>query len=623
MTSDNGIIQQLAQTGLYSELDLHFGRFMAELSEGEEETTVAMSAVLVSNYRRKGDVCLDITRFAGLPLHDALNGTNAMVCPEITEWREKLLASKVVGLPGERYPMILDGKNRLYLYRYWLYEKNLSDLIKARTMATCVPDMDHESIKAHLKKYFPKTDDDRTDWQMVAAAVATLKNFCVVSGGPGTGKTYATAKILAMILGQPRKKAWRFFLCAPTGKAAARLSEAISEAKVTLDCDENILQAIPAEAKTIHRMLRPIRGTPYFHYNAENRLPVDVVVVDEASMVDLPLMSKLIQAIPDDAKLILMGDRNQLASVEAGSVLGDICGNKKQNGFSASFGLKIQEIIESVSETIIKDPPCASGIQDSILFFTKRYRFETGGGIHALSQAVNSGDPEKTLNILKKGEYPEIEWIIPSSMGEYHNWVRKKMLGKYKGLFHTEDPMEMIAGMDRCRVLCAVNQGPFGIHALNRLFESALQDRGFIHRLYRHQRSWYQGKPVMIIENEYELDLYNGDVGVTTRDKSGQKSYSVYFKDSGDGVRHYRTSRLPAHQEVYAMTIHKSQGSEFDEVLLILPGKDTPLLTRELLYTGITRAKQKLSILALESVIERTVSRDIERTSGLRDALWE
>jgi exodeoxyribonuclease V alpha subunit len=617
------IIRKLAETGFYSELDLHFGRFIAELSEGEEEAIVAMSAVLVSSYRQEGDVCLALERFAGLPLVVSPNREGSIICPGIKEWRENLLSSKVVGEPGERYPMILDEKNRLYLYRYWRYEKNLAELIKARTLGSYVQDVDQVLLKTHLKKYFAETDGNGTDWQMVAAVVAAFKRFCVISGGPGTGKTYAAAKILALILGQPRQKAWRVLLCAPTGKAAARLAQSISEVKDRLESDLGTIQDIPTESKTIHRMLKPVKGTPYFKYNAEHRLPADIVVVDEASMVDLPLMSKLIQAIPDDARLILMGDRDQLASVEAGSVLGDICGKKQQNGFSAPFGEKLQALIATGTEEMVSSHPYQSGIQDSILFFTKRYRFESGGGIHALSQAVNSGRPDETLKILKNGKFDEIEWITPSSMEAYRSWLRQKTVNRYRQLFHSADPEEMLACLDRFRVLCAVNQGPFGIHALNHVVESALQNKGLIRRFHRHQTAWYQGKPIMITENEYDLGLYNGDVGVACKHKDDGNSYSVHFKDSGEGPRHCRTSRLPAHHEVYAMTVHKSQGSEFDEVLIILPDKDSPLLTRELLYTGITRARQKLSILARESVIKSTVSRRIERASGLRDALWD
>jgi exodeoxyribonuclease V alpha subunit len=616
------IIQKLVETGSYSELDLHFGRFMGELSEYDEESIVAMSAILVSSYRRKGDVCLDIGRLAGSTLSAGLHEEDTIICPGLTAWRTKLLASRVVGSPGEMLPMILDEKDRLYLQRYWSYEKNLSELIKTRTMGTCVQDVDQELLRAHLRKHFPEAADDRIDWQMIAAAVAALKRFCVISGGPGTGKTYAVAKILALILGQPRHQGWRIFLCAPTGKAAARLAESIADAKMNLACAPDVIQTIPEEGQTIHRMLKTVKGTPYFHYNAENKLPADIVVVDEASMVDLPLMSKLIQAIPDDARLILMGDRDQLASVEAGSVLGDICGKKQQNEFSKSFGMKIRNLTESGAENIVDAHPYKSGIQDSIVFFTKRYRFETGGGIHALSQAVNSGDSETTLTILKENKYAEIEWIIPSTMDDYRRWVRQKILSRYKDLFISIDPMEMLACMDRFRILCAVNQGVFGIHALNRLAESTLQNKGFIRHYNLSQNMWYSGKPIMIAENEYDLGLYNGDVGVTTKEKDGDHGYFVNFKASGNALQRYQASRLPAYHKVYAMTVHKSQGSEFDEVLLVLPDKDTPLLTRELLYTGITRARQKLSILGLESVIKGAVSRRIERTSGLRDALW-
>jgi exodeoxyribonuclease V alpha subunit len=609
------IIKKLGGSDSFSELDLHFARFMAELSGNDEESVVALSAALVSSYRRRGDVCLDLARFAGSTLGAPLQGADAIVCPGLPAWRAKLLASRAVGSPGEMLPLILDGKNRLYLHRYWSYEKNLSEAIRARTMGACVQDADPEALKSHLKKIFPQAAGQGVDWQMTAAAVAALKRFCVISGGPGTGKTYAAARILALILSRPRPQGWRVFLCAPTGKAAARLAEAVADAKMNLVCDPEVARGIPEEGQTIHRMLKPVKGTPYFHYHAENKLPADIVLVDEASMVDLPLMSKLIQAVADDARLILMGDRDQLASVEAGSVLGDICGEKQHNGFSAPFGRKIRNLTEPGTRAIGEAHPYTSGIQDSIVFFTKRYRFETGGGIHALSQAVNSGDSAAAVQLLKEAGHSDIEWIRPAGIEEYRRRVMQKILGRYRDLFITEDPAEMLA--------CAVNQGPFGVLAVNHLAESVLQDQGFIRRLHPFRSTWYNGKPVMITENEYDLGLFNGDVGVAAEEKSGDHGYCVYFRKSGETLQRFGASRLPAYHEVYAMTVHKSQGSEFDEVLLILPERDNPLLTRELLYTGITRARQKLSILALEPVIESAVSRRVERTSGLRDALWE
>jgi exodeoxyribonuclease V alpha subunit len=616
-------MKRLRETGLFSELDLQFGRFMAELSQDDADGIVALSAALVSSYRRKGDVCLDIHRLAGSTLGAGLPGEETLSCPGLKLWRTKLLAAGVVGSPGAMVPLILDEKNRLYLQRYWSYERNLAERIKARTMGTGIQDEDAALLKARLKATFPRIAEKGTDWQMVAAAVAALKRFCVISGGPGTGKTYAVARMLALLLGLPRHSAWRVFLCAPTGKAAARLAESIAEAKKSLACDPKVIQAIPQEGWTIHRMLKPVKGTPYFHYHAGNRLPADIVIVDEASMVDLSLMSKLIQAIPDDARLILMGDRDQLASVEAGSVLGDICGKKHHNSFSAPFGMKLRDLTESGIDTVQDAHPYSSGIQDSIVFFTKRYRFETGGGIHALSRAVNSGDSEAALGLLKEEKHVEIEWIIPSMRETYRRRVLQKIASRYRSLFTSDNPLKMLACMDRFRILCAVNRGPFGVHALNRLAEFSLQNQVLGRRRDPLRNPWYTGRPVMITENEYNLGLYNGDVGVTLQEKGGERGYFVYFKDGGETLRCYRSSRLPACHEVYAMTVHKSQGSEFDEVLLVLPEKDTPLLTRELLYTGITRARRKLSILALESVIKAAISRRIVRRSGLQDALWE
>jgi exodeoxyribonuclease V alpha subunit len=617
------ILTKIDQSDYFSSIDRHFARFMTGLSK-QKDPIIGLSAALVSRNNREGDVCIDLTAFAGLALGSEAEVGQTLICPELSSWRKHLRESDLVGMPGETYPLIWDDADRLYLFRYWEYEKKLIDLIQLRTLSDG-GGIDLDKLKQHLDAFFPDTDDPGVDWQKQAAAVAVLKPFCVISGGPGTGKTYAIARILATLIEQHDSDGLRIYLTAPTGKAAARLAESIGMAKKQLICGSKILSAIPDSSFTIHRMLKPVKDTPYFIYNSENPLPADVVVVDEASMVDLPLMSKLIQALPETSRLILIGDRHQLASVQAGSVLGDICGDKIDNGFSNAFAQIMASVVDCNSDQLTSSYREKTGIQDSMVYFTKSYRFEKESGISVLSQAVNNGAADDVVDILKQGRYPEISWTPLSNHVDHHALLSKSIHAHYSKLGSQNDPQVALDQLNKFRILCAVNQGALGVDTLNAKAGAALTGDGEIQVPDGLSTGWYHGRPILITANDYTLGLFNGDVGIAMlQEMDSEKTCHVHFQSGPSGtIQRFAPSRLPRHQAVYAMTIHKSQGSEFDEVLLVLPEKDNPLLTRELLYTGITRARRKLSILASESVIRSAVSRQIERASGLRDALWK
>jgi len=616
------ILSKIDQSDYFSSIDRHFARFMTGLSK-QNDPVIGLSAALVSRNNREGDVCVDLTGFAGLPLGSEMEAGQTLICPELSSWRKHLRESDLVGKPGEFYPLIRDDADRLYLFRYWEYEKKLIDLIQSRTSHDG-GGIDLDKLKQHLEIFFPDTENSGVDWQRLAAAVAVLKPFCVISGGPGTGKTYAIARILATLIKQHDSDRLRIYLTAPTGKAAARLAESIGMAKKKLICDQKTLSAIPDISFTIHRMLKPVKDTPEFTYNRENPLPADVVVVDEASMVDLPLMSKLIQALPVTSKLILIGDRHQLASVQAGSVLGDICGDKIDNGFSKAFARTMADVAGCKPDQLTSSHKGKTGIQDSMVYFTRSYRFDKESGINVLSQAVNSGSADDALDILKQGHYPELRWHPLSNPVDHHALLSKFIYTHYHKLYRQNDPLEALDQLNKFRILCAVNQGALGVETLNAKAGATLTGDGEVRVPGSLSTAWYHGRPVLITANDYGLGLFNGDVGIAMLEElDTEKTCHVYFRNgSSETIQRFAPSRLPRHQAVYAMTIHKSQGSEFDEVLLVLPEKDNPLLTRELLYTGITRARRKLSILASESVIRGAVSRKIERASGLRDALW-
>jgi len=616
----------LYKSGLFTETDIHFAKFITDLSESNDPD-IFLGAALVSSATGNGNICLDLALVKKNLVMHKQDEELSVKLPELGGWLKKLKKSTVVGKPGDYCPLILDDCKRLYLYRYWEYEKILSDLIKSRIQED-VSNIDLSLLKDSIKRLFPesalKNLKDEINWQKIATITAVLKKFCVVSGGPGTGKTYVVVKIIAILLEQAKGKNLRIFLCAPTGKAAAKLGETITKEKENLNCNEKIKQKIPAETYTIHRMLRTISGSPYFRYNSENMLPADVVVVDEASMVDLALMSKLISAIPMTARLILIGDRDQLSSVEAGSVLGDICDRSGIYSFSQEYCRNIEKITGVNIGASIKELKKRQGLYDSIVVLQKSRRFSESSEIWKLSQAVNDGDWEEVLSLLKNAGGEQIKWEEFKAPKDNYSIIAKKIIDGYSDYLKENDPSTALELFNRFKLLCALRIGKYGAHSLNRLAEEVLIREKLIRPDISDDYPWYRGRPVMIKSNDYSLGLFNGDTGITLPDtESDNNKLYVFFPGTSGEVRRFSPYRLPEHETVFAMTIHKSQGSEFDNVCLVFPDKDYPVLTRELVYTGITRAMKSLLIWGNENVIRTSISRKIVRTSGLRDALWE
>lgn len=596
-------------------IDMHFASFISMLA-GTNVFGLSLAAALVSSYTRQGHVCLDLSSIEGKELFKGENGIDPVVCPTLNNWCKQLRESAVVGNPGEYKPLILDDQSRVYLFRYWEYEYKLSNSIKKR-----IHDSDMESgiglLKEELRRFFPLDDSEEINWQRVASYTSLIKRFCVISGGPGTGKTSIVAKILALLLTLTKPERLRIALAAPTGKAAARLQEAIRRAKEVLSCPKSIKEAIPEDASTIHRLLGTIHDSPYFQHNDKNLLPVDVVIVDEASMVDMALMSKLIQAIPLQARIILLGDKDQLASVEAGAVLGDICDTGSQHSFSHSFRKDCEEVTEQIIETQ-RNETNESGIGDCVIQLEKNYRFGSDSGIRAVSNSVNTGDGDNAINLMKSGVYKDITWKELPHPNDSPHVIKATIVQGYGDYLRARNPLEAFQIFERFRILCALRKGPFGVTALNILAEQILIEEGLIDPYMK----WYPGRPVLITRNDYNLQLFNGDMGIVLQDPSMNNERRVFFPATDGTVKKFHPFRLPEHETVYAMTAHKSQGSEFDNVLFILPDRESPVLTRELIYTGITRAKKNVEIWGNEDVFCTAVSRYIKRTSGLRDALW-
>jgi exodeoxyribonuclease V alpha subunit len=612
---NNETIVDSREISSLNELDIQFGTLMNRLS-GQNSPDLFLAAALVSRYRGIGHICVDLSSFAGKMITQT-DGAS-MTCPALSRWLQVLETSSAVGRPHDYRPLILN-RTKLYLYRYWEYENRIAENLKTRAELD-IETLDRSLLQEGMKRLLPldkERGSDETDWKKVAAFMAISKRLCVISGGPGTGKTFTIARILALLIEQHPENHLRIALTAPTGKATARLQESIRAAKATLQCDESVRAAIPETASTVHRLLGIAPHSALSRYHARNPLPVDVVIVDEASMVGMALFSKLVQAVPLKARLLLIGDRDQLASVEAGAVLGDICDTGNRHGYSPSF---LDDCRHVTTENISLEQTVngVGKIGDCIVQLQKSYRFKENSGIRAFSSAVNEGNGEQAIALLKTGSHTDVTWRPIPNPVDLARQIEQRIVEGYAGFLAGTDPLKAFDRFNQFRILCALRDGPYGVRALNLLVERILHQHGII----RRDNQWYCGRPVMILKNDYPLKLFNGDVGIVLPDPELHDELRVFFPSVEGRFRSFSPLRLPDHETVFAMTVHKSQGSEFEEVLFIMPDRDSPVLTRELIYTAVTRAKKAVQIWGNMTVFNAAVSRRTDRKSGLRDQLW-
>ncbi len=601
----------LIRKGTFSDLDVHFAELMQKL-DGRNDTGIFLAAASVSSSTRQGNICLDVEGIANRPLLPEYD----LYYPGKETWIERLKTSPVVGTSCDFKPLILDGSSKLYLHRYFEYQKDLVRFIKNRVV-------DHEypepsGLQKSLNRLFGEVPRGKApDWQKIAAILAATRKFCVLSGGPGTGKTTTIVKLMALLLEMNHSQPLKMALAVPTGKAAVKLQDSIREALGELNCSDEVKALMPTEASTIHRLLGTISGSPYFRYNEQNLLDVDVVIVDESSMVDLALLAKLVRAMPDDAKLILVGDKDQLASVEAGSVFADICDAAAMNEFSNDF----YRIIDRVSSETIMRPdvePPKNRIKNCMIQLLTNYRFGDKSGIGKVSSAVNEGNGPLALIHLKDPQYSDIRIEQVRAKRGLKDQIKNIVIPGFRDYLIAGTPQDKIDAFGKFRILCALKEGPFGVFAVNRMIEEILTEN----KLIRSENIWYEGRPVMIVENDYNLRLFNGDVGICMVDPIDQE-VRVFFPDNRGGLRKFHPTRIGLHETVFAMTVHKSQGSEFENVILLLPDRESPVLTRELIYTGITRSQKHVLIWGDEQIFIHAVSKRVTRVSGLKDALSE
>ncbi|MGH7785643.1 MAG: exodeoxyribonuclease V subunit alpha [Candidatus Binatia bacterium] len=619
--ADVALVEALRARGVLSPLDEHFARTVARLG-GEMRAAVVLAAALVSRQVGNGHVCLDLPRLLdGAPLRDeAGDPVGADTWPPLEAWLATLRHSPLVGsadAPAGATPLVLDAAGRLYLRRYWQHQRQLAGAIAERA-AEVDAQVDDALLRDGLRRLFPAPPGGEPDWQRVAACAAVQRRFCVISGGPGTGKTFTVVKILALLIEQALQRGGaplRITLLAPTGKAAARLGEAIQQAKGGLAVAADVCAAIPEDPSTVHRRLGAELGRAGFRHHAAHPLATDVVLVDEASMVDLALMARLIDAMPAAARLILLGDQDQLASVEAGAVLGDICNVGGRRCYSTDFVARVATL---AGDQLALDPsaPRTTGICDSIVSLTRSYRYRAESGIGRLARGINAGDEASVQHILDGGG--DLRRCDPGAHGELGVELRELLDAFMASYAQAVQPRDRLLALQAFRVLCAHRRGPLGADAVNQQIERHLAAAGHI----QGGETFYVGRPIMVTRNDYQLKLFNGDVGVIVDDAQRDGGRAAYFPTAEADGRRISPARLPPCDTVFAMTVHKSQGSEFDAVAVLLPDGDSPVVTRELLYTAVTRARRHVTLIATRETVARAVRQRVERASGLRDALW-
>jgi exodeoxyribonuclease V alpha subunit len=597
---------QAIKSSVFSNFDLHFARFICRISEIEDDA-LFLACALANKGLRNGNICIDLTEFSDTLFE--ISTDKKKQSPSLDTWTDILKKCNAIGNPGGYKPLILDS-SRLYIYRNWQYEQQLAVSIKERLNDKIPP---NNILKEYLSILFSSSDNE-INWQQVAACVSLLNRFTVISGGPGTGKTTTVAKILALLQLSSQENL-RIALTAPTGKAAARLNSSISSIIPTLPVPDEFRNIIPKETSTIHRLLGPIPDSPYFFHNKSNPLPFDIVIVDEASMIDLALMTKLVSAIPQKSRLILLGDRDQLSSVEAGAILGDICSTNQKNTFRCEQCESLNKMIPGYS---IHGDDLEPPIADSIVTLRKSYRFDDSSGIGILSRAVNQGNPDKALAVLTDNR---VDCIWNQLPGEHllRQSLQKITKKYFVSLSQEREPHLALALLDRFKILCASRHGFYGVENINRLIIATLSSMGMI----PPEKSIFNGQPIIINSNDYSLDLYNGDTGVITWVPGANSNLKAIFSGPDQTLRSFHPRKLHSWESAYALTVHKSQGSEFDHILLILPPVYNPVLTRELLYTAITRARKKVEIWSTETIFSKTIEAKINRKSGLRELLWE
>ena len=556
-----------------------------------------------------------------------LGAADALVEAEIAwtdaaAWTRQLAASRWVDTPDDatavadpHAPLVLEG-GLLYLRRYREYERALA-LGLQRIATQPVPEAGIEPLALLFARLFPQaTHDDR---QALAAALALRHALLLVTGGPGTGKTTTTARLLVLLVAQALhagRASPRIALAAPTGRAAERMAESVRQAVQALAAmgvDADLLAALPTSGTTLHRLLGTIPDSPRFRHDGDNPLPFDVVVVDEASMIDLPLMAKLVDAVASGTRLVLLGDPDQLPSVEAGDVLAAILGTAGEgDAMGRGDADMLRPLLGDAGNTSVLAQEGGEARFPGIRVHLQRgWRQSEALDLAPLAAAVREGDADAALAQLRAGTLSNVHFH--EGLADPLELQRDALLAHFRALGHAATPADALAQSTRLRLLTAVREGPQGARTLNARIERLLAEGGGAGRA---PQGHFQGQLLIVTENSYRHRLFNGDIGVCMRDAAG--TLVAWFPgDDAGHPRAFHPAALPAHDSAFAMTVHKAQGSEFDTVWLLLPARGNRVLSRELVYTGITRARRALHVAGSEAVIREALARHAGRWSGL------
>jgi exodeoxyribonuclease V alpha subunit len=651
-----------ADKGWLRRLDSALASFILEL-DATAGPVLLISAAILAQMEGRGHTCLPLQQLVGNPdevlawppqAKAELQTQWSLLPGNLAEWLEALRASPLVRLNSDSadmgQPLVLSqagDKPLLYLRRYWLNEQQVGQQIRQRCASSQA--LDEHLAARWLDRLFESTDKPdaaagMVNWQKLACAVALRASLTVITGGPGTGKTYTAARLLALLFAMSTEPArLRVALAAPTGKAAARLRQSIDFSLQELDSRLGGELDLPAltqrmgAAKTLHSLLGARLGTREFRFNANNLLDVDILIVDEASMIHLEMMSALLLALPAGAKLILLGDKDQLASVEAGAVLGDLCRDAVQGNYSQETARYAKATSgQTVPPELLATDSSPSALTQQTVMLRESHRF--GGVIGQLAQAVNAGQSTQAQSLLQNDatgvlqtiKRSNVESVLqlavhgrPGATACYTDYLQLVKAGAgakpETSADHEAWVNSVLKAFDRFRILCAVNETDWGTRSLNQSVQRSLGQAG----LLNPRGEWFAGRPVMVTRNDPALGVFNGDVGVTLPGPPGTTALRVYFLD-GDTLRSVGVSRLAYVETAFAMTVHKSQGSEFLHTALVLPPGGNKVLTRELVYTGITRARERFTLIeAQEGLLRLAIEKRSQRASGLEEKLTD
>ncbi|MFP8488232.1 exodeoxyribonuclease V subunit alpha [Gracilimonas sp. Q87] len=592
-------LQNWKHEGLITDVELEYARFLRQLDPAaNDEILLAGTACIFA--QKNGHICIDLNKPTNEPLFDEDKTGIRLDTATFEKWLNSLGTSELVSKDGSLQPLVME-EGRLYLHKFWKFEEELTAWIRNRAKITNEITENEKKVIAEFIK--PKKEQFVSNWQEVALCLSFIKNLIVISGGPGTGKTHTVLNIITAQLLSNQNKNYNIALTAPTGKAARRLIDSIEEGKESLPNHLKEEIVLPESAMTVHKLLGASYRSNTFQYDNENHLPHDIVVVDEASMLDINMWVRLVRAIGPNTKLVVLGDKDQLASVEAGSILGDICAG--ENSYSNEVATQISDLTGTAPLTAAPNTPA---INDCVVFLTKSYRFSDDSGIKKLADAINDQNSEAVLNLLQNEDHPDLKWIEPKTN------TLEKIISKY-GLNHFEeysanDEKRMEASNSR-KILCAIRKTKYGVESINQLVEIGIKRKNSL----IISNDWYDGRLVMATKNDAALRIRNGEMGIFNikEDKiqfEGEHNFSI------------SPSRLADYESAYAITIHKSQGSEFEDVAIMLPESYSDVLSKEILYTAVTRARKNTLVFGSKDVIQKTVERSVNRQSGVKGKIW-